>query len=108
LILLLSDIIEEYNNGKQNWVTSCDENTGEIKPGVITWAGVTKKSTKVIKLVLSNGRTITCTPEHQFPVFGKGFVPAQDLIATDEIISLHFLLPIVHASFPENVCNSFR
>lgn len=84
--LSLTDLITEFVDGKQNWVYSCDEITGEIKPGVISWAGITKKNTKVLKLTLSNGNVITCTPDHKFPVLNKGFVEAQNLTITDELI----------------------
>ena len=77
--LELSEIIEEYNNGKENWVYSCNPETGEIVPGPITWAGITGHDKKVMKLTLDNGETIVCTPEHKFPIPGKGFVKAEDL-----------------------------
>ncbi len=84
--LPLFEIIKEFNNGKQNWVYSCDEYTGEVKPGLISWAGITQYNTKVMKVKLSNGSIITCTPEHKFPVLNKGFVEAQHLSITDELI----------------------
>jgi len=78
--LELKDIIDEWDNKeKVNWVYSCNPITGELAPGKITWAGVTRKNTKVMKITLDNGETVTCTPDHKFPIRDIGFVEAQDL-----------------------------
>lgn len=85
--LELNELILEYKNGKENWAYSCDPETGKIVPGVITWAGITRKDAEIIKLTFDNGKTLTVTPDHKIPVFGKGFVEAQDLTPNDSLIS---------------------
>lgn len=87
--LSLYELTEEYKSGKENWVYSCDPITGKIVPGNITWAGVTKKSAKVIKITLDNGETLTCTPDHKIPVLGKGFVEAQNLTIEDSLVAFY-------------------
>lgn len=87
--LSLTQLTEEYNAGKENWAYSCDPATGKMAPGIITWAGVTQKSARVLRLTLDNGETITCTPEHKFPIIGKGFVEAKDISAEDSMISFN-------------------
>lgn len=87
--LSLSTIIEEFDQGKENWAYSCDPSTGEVVPGVINWAGVTRKDTEVIKLTFDNGNTLICTPDHKIPVFGKGFVEAKDLTSMDSLIAFN-------------------
>lgn len=85
--LTLNKLIEEFDQGKENWAYSCNPETGEVVPGLINWAGVTRKNTEVIKLTLDNGETLICTPDHKIPVFGKGFVEAKDIKSTDSLIS---------------------
>jgi len=85
--LKLEELITEYNQGKENWTYSCDPITGKIVPGNITWAGITRKNTQVIKLNLDDGTSITLTPDHKVPVLGKGFVEAQHLTKNDSLIS---------------------
>ena len=87
--LALSEIIQEFESGKENWAYSCNPDTGEIVPGVINWAGITRKNTKVIKLTLDNGKELICTPDHKIPVFGKGFVEAQHLTIHDSLIAFN-------------------
>ena len=87
--LSLSEIIGEFEQGKQNWVYSCDPNTGEVMPGVIDWAGITRRNAETIKLTFDNGETLTCTPDHKIPVFGRGFVAAKDLTVQDSLIAFN-------------------
>ena len=87
--LSLSEITEEYNSGKINWVYSCDPITGKFAPGLVSWAGVTRKDAQVIKLTLDNGKSITCTPDHKFPVWNKGFVRADELVTGESMIPFY-------------------
>lgn len=86
-ILTLSEIIEEFNTGKQLWAYSCNPKTGQFVPGPITWAGVTRKNTQVVKVTFDNGESVVCTPDHKFPVQGKdGKIEAQNLEIGDSLI----------------------
>ena len=85
--LELNELIKEYKEGKKNWVYSCNPETGEMVPGPITWAGITRKNTQVIKLHLDNGKSLTVTPDHKIPVWGKGFIEAQNLTEKDSLMS---------------------
>jgi hypothetical protein len=94
--LTLRDMITEHENGSQNWVYSCDPVTGAIVPGKVTWAGVTRKNTKVLKIVLDNGEEVTCTPDHKIPVWEKGFVEAQNLTMDDSLFSFRSRLHTIN------------
>ena len=78
--LTLQNLMDEYEQGKQNWVYSCDPVTGKFVPGPVSWAGVTKKNAEVVRVTFDNGENVVCTPDHKFPVWGKGFIEAQDLV----------------------------
>lgn len=84
--LALKDIIGEYEAGKQLWAYSCNPQTGEPVPGKITWAGVTRKNTQVVKLTFDNGESVVCTPDHKFPIIGKGNIEAKDLQVGESLI----------------------
>lgn len=87
--LTLSEIIKEHTEGKELWAYSCDPKTGKFAPGIISWAGVTKKDQRVVKITLDNGEEIICTPDHKFPVWDKGFVEAKDLIIGESMIPFY-------------------
>lgn len=83
--LTLEEIAQEYQH-KRLWAYSCDPVTGNFQPGLITWAGVSRPNAQVMRLTLDNGETITCTPDHKFPVWGKNLVQAKDLVVGDSMI----------------------
>ena len=86
--LSLTDIINEYNNGKKLWAYSCNPLTGEVLPGEITWAGITRQNTDALKITLEDDEEIICTPDHKFPIYNKGKMKAEDLKKGYKIISI--------------------
>lgn len=86
-VLALSQIIEEFEMGYELWAYSCDPRTGKPAPGRIDWAGVTRQHTRTIGIHLENGNTITCTPDHKFPVYQQGEVQAQFLNSSHALFS---------------------
>jgi len=89
-VLELQQIIEEWDNGNRDlWVYSCNPLTGELAPGMITWAGTTRKDAEVIKITLDNGESIITTPDHKWVHRTKGFVEAQDLVVGDSLMPFY-------------------
>ena len=86
--LPLKEIIKEYEKNKELWSYSINPKSGEIVPGKITWAGVTRKNTNVLKLTLDNGETFICTPDHKFPLKCGHEKEAQNLKEGDSLWSL--------------------
>jgi hypothetical protein len=102
-LLPLRDVIQEHEQGKTNWVYSCCPDTGKIVPGKITWAGATRSQTQVVRLTLDNGDQVTCTPDHKFPILGKGFVEAQHLEIGESFIPAYFRQsPVTQSKKPKN------
>ena len=87
--LTLTQITDEFNQGKKLWTYSCDPNTGKFAPGLISWSGVTRKDEKVMKITLDNDKTIVCTLDHKFPVWNRGKVEAKDLQIGDSMIPFY-------------------
>jgi len=88
--LSIYELESEFQKGKINWAYSCNPETGEMVPGKITWAGSTRKQTRALKLILDNGKEIIATPDHKFPIIGKGFVEAKDIVVNeDSLISFN-------------------
>jgi len=87
-VLQLQDIIREHEEGKQNWVYSCNSLTGEVVSGPVTWAGVTRRNAELVKVILDNGESVTVTPDHRFPILGGEKVRADQLTPDMSLISL--------------------
>ena len=77
--LTLQEIINEFEQGKINWVYSIDPKTGAFAPGEVSWAGVTRKNTDVIKLTFDNGESLICTPDHKIPLQSGVTKQAKDI-----------------------------
>lgn len=84
--LSIKELTNEYKSGVKNWVYSCNPDNGHVAPGLISWAGVTQKSAKVMKITYDNGKSDIVTPDHKFPIIGKGFVEAKDLVVGESMI----------------------
>ena len=87
--LSITDIEAEMHKGEILWTYSCHPETGAVVPGLISWAGITQESAQVMKITLDNGEEIICTPDHKFPVQGKGFVEAKDLVIDESLFPLY-------------------
>jgi hypothetical protein len=85
--LSILEIEKELSEGKTLLTYSCHPITGMPAIGIISWAGVTQKSAKVLKISLSNKENIICTYDHKFPICNTGFVEAKDLVVNQEMIS---------------------
>lgn len=88
-VLDLNELTKEYNNGIQNWVYSCNPETGRTIPGKISWAGVTHESANVMKLTFDNGKELICTPDHKFPSLSNGKKRADELSIGESIFALY-------------------
>lgn len=87
--LTIAEIEAEMKLGETLWTYSCEPNTGKIVPGLITWAGVTQKSAKVMRITLDNGESVVCTPEHPFVTRHSGFANAETLSVGDSLMPLY-------------------
>lgn len=86
--LEISKIVEEFEQGKKNYVFSCDKD-GRIFIQPITDAFKTKTNTQVIQLTLDNGEKIKCTPEHPYMLRDGSYKEAQYLTKEDSLMPLY-------------------
>lgn len=85
----IKELIEDYNNGIKNHVYSIDENTKNIVPGEIEWAGYTRKNAELVRVWLDNGKYIDCTPDHNFMLRDGTWVEAQHLKENESLMPLY-------------------
>jgi len=87
--LSLKEIIEEYQNGKTNYVYSQNTETNELEPGKIVWGGVTRENAEVLRVHLDNGEYIDATPDHRFILRNGEEVEAKDLKRGSSLMPLY-------------------
>lgn len=62
---------------------------GTIGIEKLTNARLTKQNAAVIRVVLDNGETITCTPDHRFMLRDGSYKPASELAPDDSLMPLY-------------------
>lgn len=86
--LTLKEIIEEQEQGKQNFCYTVRE-SGNIGIEPIINARMTKVNAEVVKVTLDNGETIICTPDHPFMLRNGNYKPAAELTRQDSLMPLY-------------------
>ena len=88
-ISLLNDIempIKDLVGVDKFWVYSYNPE-GKIVPGRGHSAYKTREKAKIIQIILDNGKTIRCTPDHGFLLKDGSYKEAKDLIIEDALMS---------------------
>lgn len=85
----LRDLIMDHEGGVQNYVYSMDPATKRVKPGKISWAGVTRRNARVVRVTLDNCQEIIATPDHQFLLRDGTYKQAQLLESGDSVMPLY-------------------
>lgn len=82
------ELVAEAQKGKRNYCYSIGKN-GFIEVCEILNPRVTKKESKVVKVVLDNEQEIVCTPDHPFLLKNGIYKQAQDLTSEDSLMPLY-------------------
>ena len=83
------ELVNEFQEGKTNFVYSMNLNTREVEAKPITKAWQTLKNQKLVKITLDNGEEIRCTPNHRFMLRNGEYIEAQDLLPNDSLMPLY-------------------
>lgn len=62
----IKELVNEYNEGKTNYVYSFNHDTNTIEPKLIEKAWCSGRNAKLVEVFLDNGTSVKCTPEHRF------------------------------------------
>lgn len=85
----VKQLIDDHTDGIKNYVYSIDEQTNNIVPGEIEWAGYTRKNADVVRVWLDNGKYIDCTPDHKFMTRNGEWVDAINLVPEQALMPLY-------------------
>lgn len=91
--LTMIELVNEYNNGKENYVYTINENTLKIEPKPILKAYKSGTTSNLLKITLDNDEYIICTPEHKFMLRNGSYCMAKDLVENDSLMPLYRKYP---------------
>ncbi|MBN1645160.1 DNA topoisomerase (ATP-hydrolyzing) subunit B [Candidatus Woesearchaeota archaeon] len=86
--LSFKELVKEHTQGKQNYCYTINSK-GNIEIALIENPRLTKKNTKVIKIILDNDEEIICTPEHKFRLTDGNYTNAKKLNPTIGLAPLY-------------------
>lgn len=86
--ITFAELVEEDKKGKRNFCYTIKDN-GDIGIGEIKNPRITKKSARVIKILLDNGEEITSTPDHKFMLRDGTYKEATELTTQDSLMPLY-------------------
>jgi len=81
-------LVEEYEQGKNNFCYTVKKD-GNIGVAPILSPRITKHNAGVVKIVLDNGKEITCTPDHLFMLRSGEYKKASELHNSDSLMPLY-------------------
>jgi DNA gyrase subunit B len=82
------DLVREDKEGKKNFCYTI-KNDGSVGIEEIKNPRVTKRSAKVIKVTLDNGKEIICTPEHKFMLRDGSFEEVKNISNSKSLMPLN-------------------
>jgi DNA gyrase subunit B len=91
--LTIKEIIEEQEQGKQNFCYTIRE-SGNIGVERIINARKTKINAEVVKVTLDNGYSLICTPDHPFMLRDGSYKSAAQLTSEDSLMPLYRKLSV--------------
>lgn len=87
------ELVEEYEEGKINYVYSINPETLVIEPKKILKAWNTLKDQPLIKITFDNDESVECTLNHKFMLRNSEYIEAKDLIPGDSLMPLYTKYP---------------
>ena len=88
-VMTINEIKKRFENGEQLWTYTIDKDTGVVCPGMISWAGITREDTEVVRLDFSDGSYVICTPDHKFPLPNGTYTEAQHISLGQKFYNLN-------------------
>lgn len=86
--LTIKEVVDRVNNNEEIQVLSCDKNdNSQLEFKKVTWGDVTRKSAKLLKIKLADGRTLKLTPDHKVKT-DAGWIEAQNLTKKHRILAI--------------------
>lgn len=88
--ITIKELSEEFESGKLNWVYSIDhENNNFIVPGRVSWCGLTKKDSEIVRIHLDDESYVDFEPSHPVMLRDGTYCCAKDIIENQSIMPFY-------------------
>ena len=83
------ELVDEFNQGKRNFVYSFNIEKQRVEPKLITDAWCSGHNAKLLEVTLDNNKIIRCTPEHRFMLRDGSYKEAKYLTENESLMPLY-------------------
>lgn len=91
-ILTIEELSKEFQNGKENWVYSINDEKLNTVPGKVVWCGKNYTAQKMIKVWLDDGTWVMTAPEHPFVMRDGTSKKAESLTINESLMPFNLKL----------------
>ena len=83
----IASLVAEFNRGHTRiGLSTTEEGTARLVH--LKEPRLTKYVTELVRLIFDDGSVVTCTPDHKFRLVDGSYMPASDLVNTDQIMTV--------------------
>jgi intein/homing endonuclease len=90
--LSIEELAKEYNEGKENWVYSIQDDTHQVVAGKVTWCGLNYTADEMVKVWLDDDTYIVTAKEHPFILRDGSKKRADELKINDSLMPFYHKL----------------
>lgn len=88
--ITIKELAKEYEEGKENYVYSIQDDTHQVVAGKVKWCGKNYTANKLVRVWLDNESYIDSAPEHPFMLRDGSKVSAGELKSGDSLMPGYF------------------
>jgi len=87
--ITIEQLAREHEKGKENWVYSVQDGTHRMVPGKVSWCGLTRKDSELVRVWLDDGTYVDCTPDHEWVMRDGQHKRADQLVHGESLMPLY-------------------
>ena len=89
-VVTVENLYNQFNEGKYDLFVFSTDVKGDFKKGKVTDVWISGQTNELIKVTLSNGNTLTTTPNHGYMLIDGSYLSAENLTINQELMPLYF------------------
>lgn len=87
--ITIEELAKEFEDGKQNFVYSIQDDTLKVVPGTVAWCGKNYTAEKLVKITLDDGSYSIMAPEHEVVMRDGTKKRADELVAGESVMPFY-------------------
>jgi hypothetical protein len=90
-IISIEELSKKIKAGEEVWTYSVQQGTNDVVSGKIVWCDLTRESSKIVRVNLTDGTFVDTTPDHEYMLKDGSLKAAQDLKAGESLMPFNHI-----------------